>query len=292
MASAQTAPRAEDTVEALAEDETLPESEPPTAQGPTAATTVVFTDIQIPTWNLGKRIPIAPQAWDADTPQLEVGTEQDNVDIINLDESEITPAVCEDVRKSPKEKRKKKRRRSAQRETDGQLVIRLKTAGSTRPADATKDNERPGGTAEMSTATVHSAEEGAILATGVANVQEQLEPVPATDEVQPTDGVEPVVETVDVPMPMIGDHTPEEESARVHMDTKQETVQVSAPTTPMSTAATADVAGENPLVPTVREQATEIMMLLEMAMQNLCAWSERIEAQTSATAEHDVIIWK
>jgi chromosome segregation ATPase len=27
-------------------------------------------------------------------------------------------------------------------------------------------------------------------------------------------------------------------------------------------------------------------------MGNVCAWSERIEAQTSATAEHDVIIWK
>jgi hypothetical protein len=32
------------------------------------------------------------------------------------------------------------------------------------------------------------------------------------------------------------------------------------------------------------------MMLLETAMQNVCAWSERIEAQTSATAERDIII--
>jgi hypothetical protein len=77
--------------------------------------------------------------------------------------------------------------------------------------------------AEIFTATVHSAEEGAVLATGVANVQEQTEPIRGTDEVQPTDGVELVVETVDAPTPMIEDHTPEEESARVHTDTEQET---------------------------------------------------------------------
>jgi hypothetical protein len=252
----------------------------------------VFTDIQVPTWNLGERIPITPQAWDADTPQVDVGTAEDNVDIINLDESEITPVVPEDVRKSPKEKRKKKRRRSAQRETNGRLVIRLKTASSARLADATDANERPGGTAEIPTAIVHSAEEGANLTTRVADVQEPLEPVPGTDEVQAIDGGEPVVEMVDAPTPMIRDHTSEEESAQVHTNTEHETVQVSAPSTPMSTAATADVAGEEPAEPTVREQATEIMMLLEMAMRNVCAWSERIEAQTLATAERDVIIWK
>jgi hypothetical protein len=116
--------------------------------------------------------------------------------------------------------------------------------------------------------------------------------MPGTDEVQPTDGVEPVVETVDAPTPMIGDYTPEEESARILTDTKQETVQVSAPTTPRSTAATADVVRELPAEPTVREQATEFMLLLEMAMRSVCAWSERIEARTSAMAERDVIIWK
>jgi hypothetical protein len=118
MASAQTTPRAEETAEAPADEETLPESEPPTAQGPATATTAAFTtaqgpvtgttaaftDIQIPTWNLGERIPIAPQVWDADTPQVEV-------DLINLDQSEDTPAVPEDVKNSPKEKRKRKRRR-------------------------------------------------------------------------------------------------------------------------------------------------------------------------------------
>jgi predicted nuclease with TOPRIM domain len=42
----------------------------------------------------------------------------------------------------------------------------------------------------------------------------------------------------------------------------------------------------------VREQATEIMLLLESAMRNVCASSERIEAQDSVKAERDVIVWK
>jgi chromosome segregation ATPase len=91
---------------------------------------------------------------------------------------------------------------------------------------------------------------------------------------------------------MIGDQTPEEESAGTLMDTEQETVQVSAPMTPMSMAATANVVGELPAEPTVREQATEIMLLLETVMRSMCEWSERIEAQTSAMAERDVIISK
>jgi hypothetical protein len=49
------------------EEEALPEPVPPTAQEPAAKTTAVFTDIQISIRNLGERIPIAPQVWDADT---------------------------------------------------------------------------------------------------------------------------------------------------------------------------------------------------------------------------------
>jgi hypothetical protein len=54
MVSDQIAPRAEVTAEAPAEEETLPESEPPTAREPTVASQAAFTDIQIPTWNLGE----------------------------------------------------------------------------------------------------------------------------------------------------------------------------------------------------------------------------------------------
>jgi chromosome segregation ATPase len=39
-------------------------------------------------------------------------------------------------------------------------------------------------------------------------------------------------------------------------------------------------------------RVSEIMMMLEMAMQKVCAWSEWVEAQTAVTAERDVIIWK
>jgi hypothetical protein len=34
------------------------------------------------------------------------------------------------------------------------------------------------------------------------------------------------------------------------------------------------------------------MVMLEQAMVKVCEWSERIEAQTSATVEHDVGAWK
>jgi hypothetical protein len=99
----QTTPMAE----ATAEEEALPEPEPPTTQELATETTAAFTDIQIPRWNLGKGIPIAPHVWDADTPQVEVGATEADVNIINLDDSEITPVVPETVRKSPKENRKK-----------------------------------------------------------------------------------------------------------------------------------------------------------------------------------------
>jgi hypothetical protein len=111
--------------------------------------TAALTDIQIPTWNLGERIPIAPQVWDADTPQVGVGAAQDDVDIVTLDESEITPAAPEPPRKSPKERKKKKRKRAAQRDTDGRLIIRLMEAGSAQTAEATTDEGRPDETAEV-----------------------------------------------------------------------------------------------------------------------------------------------
>jgi hypothetical protein len=130
------------------------------------------------------------------------------------------------------------------------------------------------------------------LATEVASVQEPEEPVLGTDEVRSTDGGEPLMETVDAPTPMIEDQMPEEEVERTNTDTEQEIVPVSPPSTPVSTAATADIAREEPPERTIREQATEIMMMLEMAMQRVCAWSEMVEAQTSDTAEREVEICK
>jgi hypothetical protein len=60
------------------------------------------------------------------------------------------------------------------------------------------------------------------LATEVASVQPTGEPVLNTDEVRPTDGVDPIVETVDAPTPMIEDQAPKE-VARDHTDTERET---------------------------------------------------------------------
>jgi hypothetical protein len=160
----------------------------------------------IPTLNLGERILIAPQIWDADTPQVGVGAAEDDVDIVTLDNFEIMPAAPEPPRKSSKDRKKKKRKRVAQRDADGRLVIWLKEAGPAQTAEAVGDEGRPDQTAEiLESLIVHSAEDGGILATDVASVQEMEAPIPGTDEVRPTDEIEPVEEMVDAPAPMTKD---------------------------------------------------------------------------------------
>jgi chromosome segregation ATPase len=42
----------------------------------------------------------------------------------------------------------------------------------------------------------------------------------------------------------------------------------------------------------VRDQKEEILSLLKTAMDQVCAWSERVEAQTSESAGRDVAMWK
>jgi hypothetical protein len=44
---------------------------------------------------LDERIPFAPQAWDANTPQIGVGAADDGVEIIDLEMSEQPPVVDE-----------------------------------------------------------------------------------------------------------------------------------------------------------------------------------------------------
>jgi hypothetical protein len=72
-----------------------PEAEPPVVLEPDlGGTTVVaeteVSEIQIPTWNLGEHIPIAPQMWDADTPQVGEGVAgpDSEVEIITFEEEE------------------------------------------------------------------------------------------------------------------------------------------------------------------------------------------------------------
>jgi hypothetical protein len=86
-------------------------------------------------------------------------------------------------RKSPKEKRKKKKK-SATRESEGQFVIRLKTPGSAQPVAAVEEEGRPGSMAEILTATVHSAENGEVLAAEASSVQIEVfvKPVQSTNE--------------------------------------------------------------------------------------------------------------
>jgi hypothetical protein len=58
-------------------------------------------------------------------------------------------------------------------------------------------------------ATVHSVEEGAVLAMDLG-----------TDEVQPTDVIEPIMETVNAPTLMISNQKPKEEVARNNIDSE------------------------------------------------------------------------
>jgi hypothetical protein len=176
---------AEATAELSVEEEALPELVQPMAHETVAGTTTVEAEFQIPTWNLGERIPIKPQIWDANTPQIGAGEADDDVDII--------------------------------------------------------------------------------------------------------------MEMVDTLTPMIEDQAPEENIAREHMDTERETVPVSPSSSPVTTEATTVVATTTPAGPTVhstREDANEIMLMLEKTMEKVCEWSERVEAQTAAIAGREVAIWK
>jgi hypothetical protein len=147
--------------------------------------------------------------------------------------------------------------------------------------------------------SVHIAEDSAVLATEMASVQEPRGPVLGTGEVRPTDGKEPFVETVDAPTPNVEDQAPEEQATNQLTDTERKNeepgrnlVPVVLSSSPESTAAMAAVAREEPAERSVGEQAHEIMLTLESAMEKLTAWAERVEAQQSETAERDVAIWK
>jgi hypothetical protein len=91
----------------------------------------------------------------------------------------------------------------------------------------------------------------------VASLQAIGEPVPSTDEVQPTTkGGEPIMETVGAPT-LEADQAPEG-TAQERADTERETVLVSKPSSPGSTADTAEVAGKAPAgIQVVRRAKTQ-----------------------------------
>jgi hypothetical protein len=117
--------------------------------------------------------------------------------------------------------------------------------------------------------------------------------------VRPTDGVEPIVETVDAPTPIVEEQAPEEQAIQAPMETERNIVDmegnivlVDPCSLPDSTAATIAVARHAPAERSGREQANHIMMTLELAMEKVYVWANRVEAQSSETAECDVAVWK
>jgi pyruvate/2-oxoglutarate dehydrogenase complex dihydrolipoamide acyltransferase (E2) component len=89
-AEEETLPEAEGRP-AMAEEETLPATEERPAQEQNADPAAAPQSFQVPTWNLDERIPIAPQEWDADTPQIGVRAAEDGVEIIELEDSDPRP---------------------------------------------------------------------------------------------------------------------------------------------------------------------------------------------------------
>jgi hypothetical protein len=61
------------TLEGEAERAVVTKQPDPESGIPATAVEPEISEIWIPTWNLGERIPIAPQVWDADTPQVGEG---------------------------------------------------------------------------------------------------------------------------------------------------------------------------------------------------------------------------
>jgi hypothetical protein len=111
------------------------------------------------------------------------------------------------------------------------------------------------------------------------------------DEVRPqTEGAKLVVETVGAPT--LEATMTVDANAQRQDETERETVLVSQPSSPVSTAAMTVVAGGVPTGPQVRstnDNTNEIMMMLMKTMEKVCEW---IEAQTSATAQRDMQVWK
>jgi hypothetical protein len=66
------------------------------------------------------------------------------VEIIIFEEKEIVPVAPEPPKNSLKEKRKKKRKKLAPPESEGHLVIWLKTTGSAPIVEAVEEEGRPG----------------------------------------------------------------------------------------------------------------------------------------------------
>jgi hypothetical protein len=102
-------------------------------------------------------------------------------------------------------------------------------------AETVEDEGRPTQTADnFETQPVHEAPEDAVLATEVASVQKQEDPVPGTEEVRSTDGREGVPAPVDTP---VGSQVQSAEGTHNHAETERNTAPLSSQSSPASTAA-------------------------------------------------------
>jgi hypothetical protein len=76
----------------------------------------------------------------------------------------------------------------AHKKKKGRLVIRLTETSSAQTAEAAEDEGRPMQTADnFASQPVHRVQEDAVLATEVASVQRQEDPIPGTEEVRSKD---------------------------------------------------------------------------------------------------------
>jgi hypothetical protein len=138
-AEEETLPEAEERPVTVEED-TLSEAEERPAQEQEAGPAAAPNNVQVRTWNLDTGIPIAPQVWDADTPQIGVGAVDDGVEIVNLEDSEPMPAP---PRISLTKQRPRRQKMPAHRKKKCRLIIRFTEASSAQTAEAAEDEGRP-----------------------------------------------------------------------------------------------------------------------------------------------------
>jgi hypothetical protein len=148
------------------------------------------------------------------------------------------------------------------RKNKGRLIIRLRETSSAQTAEAAEDEGRPTQTADnFASQPVHRAQEDAVLATEVASVQRQEDPVLGTEEVRSANGREGVPAPVDTPAESQVQATQE---TRNPAETERNTAPLSSQSSPASTAARR-MSATRPM----RDQREEILTLLGTAMDRL-----------------------
>jgi hypothetical protein len=157
--------------------------------------------------------------------------------------------------------------------------------------------------------TIHSTEDGVVLAAEAASVQKEIlvEPIQSTTDMQPpTEGEEPDVEKVGAPTLGASEDaapialgqakTRQTDEGMVveindsHVDENRvDTVPVSPPSSPARTTAIAVTAGGMQAKTQIRRMHADAdKLMLEKTMEKVCESSKRIEAQTTITVERDV----